>query len=165
MLRFDKMTVKAQEAVQEAQEIAARHENQQIEPVHLLAALVAQDGGVVPPLVTKLGIPPEVLSQEIEREISRLPKVQGFGQQHMGTAVNRVLERAFKEAEKFKDEYVSTEHLFLAIANEDRDPAGQLLKRLGASHEAILQALTSVRGSQRGVTKNPEPPNGAQQKH
>src|SRR6202166_835519 len=156
MLRFEKMTVKAQEAVQSAQEIAASHENQQIEPIHLLAALVAQDGGVVPPLVTKLGIRPETLSQEIEREISRLPKVQGFGQQHMGAAVNRVLERAFKEAEKFKDEYVSTEHLFLAIANEDRDPAGQLLKRQGASHEAILQALTSVRGSQRVVTQNPE---------
>jgi len=156
MLRFEKMTVKAQEAVQSAQEIAASHENQQIEPVHLLAALVAQDGGVVPPLVTKLGIRPEVLSQDIEREIARLPKVQGFGQQHMGAAVNRILERAFKEAEKFKDEYVSTEHLFLAIASEDRDPAGQLLKRQGASHEAILQALTSVRGSQRVVTQNPE---------
>src|ERR1700686_3465586 len=156
MLRFEKMTVKAQEAVQRAQEIAATHENQQIEPVHLLAALVAQDGGVVPPLVTKLGIRPEALSQDIEREIARLPKVQGFGQQHMGAAVNRVLDRAFKEAEKFKDEYVSTEHLFLAIANEDRDLAGQLLKRQGASHEAILQALTSVRGSQRVVTQNPE---------
>jgi ATP-dependent Clp protease ATP-binding subunit ClpB len=155
-LRFEKMTLKAQEAVQSAQEIAARDENQQIEPVHLLAALVAQEGGVVPPLVTKLGIRPEALSQEIERAIARLPKVQGFGQQHMGNAVNQVLERAFKEAEKFKDEYVSTEHLFLAIGSEDRDPAGQLLKRLGASHEAILQALTSVRGSQRVVTQNPE---------
>jgi ATP-dependent Clp protease ATP-binding subunit ClpB len=156
MLRFEKLTVKAQEAVQAAQEVAAAHENQQVEPLHLLAALVAQEGGVVPPLVTKLGIRPEVLSQEIEREIARLPKVQGFGQQHMGATLNRVLERAFKEAEKFKDEYVSTEHLFLAIANEDRDPAGQLLKRLGASHEAILQALTSVRGSQRVVSQNPE---------
>ena len=156
MLRFEKLTVKAQEAVQAAQEAAAAHENQQIEPLHLLAALVDQDGGVVPPLVTKLGIRPEVLSQEIERAIARLPKVQGFGQQHMGNAVNQVLERAFKEAENFKDEYVSTEHLFLAIASEERDPAGQLLKRLGASHEAILQALTSVRGSQRVVSQNPE---------
>ncbi len=156
MLRFEKLTVKAQEAVQAAQEVAAQHENQQIEPRHLLAALVAQDGGVVPPLVTKLGIRPEALSQEIERAIARLPKVQGFGQQHMGNAVNQVLERSFKEAEKFKDEYVSTEHLFLAIASEDRDPAGQLLKKLGASYEAILQALTSVRGSQRVTTQNPE---------
>ncbi len=156
MFRFEKMTVKAQEAVQSAQELAAQHENQQIEPIHLLSALVDQDGGVVPPLVSKLGIRPEVLSQEIEREIGKLPKVQGFGEQHMGRAVNQVLERAFKEAEKFKDQYVSAEHLFLAIANEDRDPAGQLLKRHGASHEAILQALTSVRGSQRVVTQNPE---------
>ena len=156
MLRFEKMTVKAQEAVQAAQEIAAQHENQQIEPIHLLAALVAQEGGVVPPLVSKLGIRPEVLAQDIEREIARLPKVQGFGQQHMGNAENRVVERAFKEADKFKDEYASTEHLFLAIASEDRDPAGQLLKRQGASHEAILQALTSVRGTQRVVSQNPE---------
>jgi ATP-dependent Clp protease ATP-binding subunit ClpB len=156
MLRFEKMTVKAQEAVQSAQEIAAQHEHQQIEPLHLLAALVAQDGGVVPPLVTRLGIRPETLTKEIEKELARLPKVQGFGQQHMGRAVNDVLERAFKEAENFKDEYVSTEHLLLAIANADRDPAGQLLKRLGASHEAILQALTSVRGSQRVTSQNPE---------
>jgi ATP-dependent Clp protease ATP-binding subunit ClpB len=156
MLRFEKMTVKAQEAVQSAQEVAARHENQQIEPVHLLSALVAQADGVVPPLLARLGIRPEALTQEIEREISRLPKVQGFAQQHMGRAQNDVLERAFKEADNFKDEYVSTEHLFLAIASQDRDPAGLLLKRQGASHEAILQALTSVRGTQRVTSQNPE---------
>src|SRR5256885_4824783 len=135
MLRFEKMTVKAQEAVQAAQEVASRHENQQIEPVHLLAALVAQADGVVLPLLSRLGVRSEALMQEIEREIGRLPKVQGFAQQHMGRALNEVLERAFKEADNFKDEYVSTEHLFLAIAAQDRDPAGQLLKRQGASHE------------------------------
>src|SRR5947209_17126289 len=156
MLRFEKMTVKAQEAVQSAQEIAASHENQQVEPVHLLAALVTQADGVVPPLLARLGVPNEALSQEIEREIGRLPKVQGFAQQHMGRALNDVLERAFKEADSFKDEYVSTEHLFLAIAAQDRDAAGQLLKRQGASHEAILQALTGVRGTQRVTSQNPE---------
>src|SRR5437016_8095606 len=156
MLRFEKMTVKAQEAVQAAQEVAARHENQQIEPVHLLAALVTQADGVVPPLLARLGVRTETLSQEIEREIGRLPKVQGFAQQHMGRALNDVLERAFKEADNFKDDYVSTEHLFLAIAAQDRDPAGQLLKRQGASHEAILQALTGVRGTQRVTSQNPE---------
>src|SRR5712691_2512918 len=156
MLRFEKMTVKAQEAVQAAQEVAARHENQQIEPVHLLAALVAQADGVVPPLLARLGVRSEALSQEIEREIGRLPKVQGFGQQHMGRPLNEVLERAFKEADSFKDEYVSAEHLFLAIAAQDREPAGQLLKRQGASHEAILQALTGVRGNQRVTSQNPE---------
>ncbi|MGB2643211.1 MAG: ATP-dependent chaperone ClpB [Candidatus Acidiferrum sp.] len=156
MLRFDKMTVKAQEALQEANEIAARHENQQIEPIHLLAALVSQADGVVPPLLARLGIRSETLTQEIEREISRLPKVQGFAQQHLGKPLNNVLERAFDEAERFKDEYVSTEHLFLALAGEDRDPAGQMLKRHGATHEAILQALTGVRGSQRVTSQNPE---------
>jgi ATP-dependent Clp protease ATP-binding subunit ClpB len=156
MLRFEKMTVKAQEAVQSAQEVAARHENQQIEPIHLLSSLVTQADGVVSPLLARLGIRTEVLTQEIEREIGRLPKVQGFAQQHMGKALNDVLERAFKEADSFKDEYVSTEHLFLAIAGLDRDPTGQLLKRHGASHEAILQALTGVRGTQRVTSQNPE---------
>jgi ATP-dependent Clp protease ATP-binding subunit ClpB len=156
MLRFEKMTVKAQEAVQSAQEVAARHENQQIEPMHLLAALVAQTDGVVPPLLARLGIHTEALTQDIEREISRLPKVQGFAQQHMGRSLNDVLEHAFQEADNFKDEYVSTEHLFLAIAGQDHDPAGQLLKRQGASHDAILQALTGVRGTQRVTSQNPE---------
>jgi ATP-dependent Clp protease ATP-binding subunit ClpB len=156
MLRFDKMTVKAQEAVQEAQEIAARHENQAIEPLHLLVALVEQKDGVVPPLLARLGIRPELLMQDVEREISRLPKVQGFGQHNMSRALNDVLERSFDEAEKFKDEYVSTEHLFLAIAGAEKDPAGKLLKKHGASHEAILQALAGVRGSQRVTSQNPE---------
>src|SRR2546430_2731432 len=156
MLRFEKMTVKAQEAVQSAQEVAAQHENQQMEPIHLLAALVAQSDGVVPPLLARLGIHTEALTQEIAREIARLPKVQGFAEQHMGRSLNDVLEQAFKEADRFKDEYVSTEHLFLAIAGRDRDPAGQLLKRQGASHEAILQALAGVRGTQRVTSQNPE---------
>jgi ATP-dependent Clp protease ATP-binding subunit ClpB len=156
MLRFEKMTVKAQEALQQANDVAARHENQQLEPIHLLAALVAQTDGVVPPLLARLGIRSEALAQEIDREIGRLPKVQGFAQQHLGKALNGVLERAFDEAERFKDEYVSTEHLFLALAGEDRDPAGQLLKRQGASYEAILQALSGVRGSQRVTSQNPE---------
>jgi ATP-dependent Clp protease ATP-binding subunit ClpB len=156
MLRFDKMTVKAQEAVQQAQEIAANQENQAVEPLHLLLALVQQADGVVPSLLTRLGIRTEAMNQEIDREIARLPKVQGFTQQNLSRALNDVLERSFKEASNFKDEYVSTEHLFLAIAGEDRDPAGRLLKKNGASHEAILQALAGVRGSQRVTSQNPE---------
>ena len=165
MLRFEKMTVKAQEAVQGAQEVAARHENQQIEPIHLLSALVAQTDGVVPPLLARLGIHGEALTQEIEREIARLPKVQGFAQQHMGRPLNDILEQAFKEADSFKDEFVSTEHLFLAIAKRDGDPAGQLLKRHGASHEAILQALAGVRGTQRVTSQNPEATYAALEKY
>jgi len=156
MLRFDKMTVKAQEAVQEAQEIAARHQNQAIEPLHLLVALVEQKDGVVPPLLARLGIRNDLLMQDVDREISKLPKVQGFGQHNMSRALNDVLEHSFDEAEKFKDDYVSTEHLFLAIAAAESDPAGRLLKKHGASHEAILQALAGVRGSQRVTSQNPE---------
>jgi ATP-dependent Clp protease ATP-binding subunit ClpB len=156
MLRFDKMTVKAQEALQQAQEIAARHQNQAVEPLHLLSALILQPDGVVPSLLTRLGIRSEALTQDLDRELARLPKVQGFAQQNLSRALNDVLERSFEEATKFKDEYVSTEHLFLAIAGEDRDPAGKLLKKHGASHEAILQALAGVRGSQRVTSQNPE---------
>ena len=165
MLRFDKMTVKAQEALQQAQEVAASHQNQAVEPMHLLAALVQQADGVVPPLLARLGIRHELLTQDVEREIERLPKVQGFAQQNLGRALNEVLERAFDEATKFKDEYVSTEHLFLAIAGEDRDPAGRLLKKHGASHEAILQALAGVRGSQRVTSQNPETTYAALEKY
>ncbi len=165
MLRFEKMTMKAQEALQEAQEIAARHENQAVEPVHLLAALVEQKDGVVPPLLTRLGIRPELISQDIDREMSRLPRVQGFTQQNLSRALNDVLERSLTEATKFKDEYVSTEHLFLAIAGEDRDPAGRMLKKQGASYEAILQALAGVRGSQRVTSQNPEATYAALEKY
>jgi ATP-dependent Clp protease ATP-binding subunit ClpB len=156
MLQFEKMTVKAQEALRTAQEVAAKNANQQVEPSHLLSALVSQADGVVPPLLARLGIRSDALQQDIEREIAKLPKVAGFAQQHLGRPLNDLLERAFDEATKFKDEYVSTEHMFLAMAAQDRDPAGRVLKRQGASYEAILQALTSVRGSQRVTSQNPE---------
>jgi ATP-dependent Clp protease ATP-binding subunit ClpB len=130
-----------------------------------LAALAQQQDGVVPSLLTRLGIRPELIAQDIDREIARLPKVQGFTQQNLSRALNDVLERSFTEATKFKDEYVSAEHLFLAIAGEDRDPAGKLLKKNGASHEAILQALAGVRGSQRVTSQNPEATYAALEKY
>ena len=156
MIRFDKLTLKAQEAVQSAQDIAARHDNQQVEPLHLLAALVAQHDGVVPPLLSRLGIRPEALASEIEVRLGRLPKVTGVAQQQLSAASNKVLEGAFVEAEQFKDEYVSAEHILLAIATIRKDEAAELLAKQGASREAILQALTSVRGSHRVTSQNPE---------
>jgi ATP-dependent Clp protease ATP-binding subunit ClpB len=156
MLRLDKLTIKAQEALQEAQEVAARHDNQQIEPLHLLAALIAQTDGVVRPLLTRLGVQPDALSGEVERQIERLPKVTGVGQQHIGQNLNTLFDKAFAEAGKFKDEYVSSEHLLLAMSDLGRDPATELLKSSGASHDAILQALQGVRGSQRVTSPNPE---------
>ena len=156
MLRYDKLTVKAQEALQEAQDIAAKAGQQQIEPLHLLAALVGQHDGVVPPLLNRLGVRPESLEAEITAQLARLPKVSGVSQQHLGNASNEALEAAFEEAEKFKDEYVSAEHILLAIAAKSKDPAGQLLARHGASREALLQALAAVRGSHRVTSPTPE---------
>jgi ATP-dependent Clp protease ATP-binding subunit ClpB len=156
MLRFDKLTVKAQEALQAAQEMGARSGQQQIEPLHLLWALVAQGDGVVPPLLSKLGVAPEVLAKEVERQVERLPKVSGVPQQYLSQSLNDVVSRAFDEATRFKDEYVSTEHLLLALASGGSDAAAEILKKSGASHDAILQALTSVRGSHRVTSQNPE---------
>src|SRR6202166_2150330 len=156
MIRFDKFTLKAQEAVQSAQDIAGRHDHQQIEPLHILGALVAQKDGIVPPLLARLGVRPETLAGEIEARLGRIPKVTGAVQQQMSPAANKVLEGAFVEAEQFKDEYVSTEHILLAIATIRKDEAAELLAKYGASREAILQALTSVRGSHRVTSQNPE---------
>src|ERR1700688_1501414 len=156
MVRFDKFTLKAQEAIQSAQDIAARHDHQQIEPLHLLGALVAQHDGLLPPLLARLGVRPETLANDIESRLARIPKVTGAVQQQMSPASNKVLEGAFVEAEQFKDEYVSAEHILLAISTIRKDPAAELLARHGASREAILQALTSVRGSHRVTSQNPE---------
>ena len=156
MLRFDKLTVKAQEALQAAQEMGAKSGQQQIEPLHLLWALVAQGDGVVPPLLAKLGVSPESLAAEVERQIERLPKVSGVSQNYLSQALNDVVSRAFDEATRFKDEYVSTEHLLLAIASGGHDAAAEILAKHGCSHDAILQALTSVRGSHRVTSQNPE---------
>jgi ATP-dependent Clp protease ATP-binding subunit ClpB len=156
MIRSDKFTVKAQEALQAAQEMGERSGQQQIEPLHVLWALAAQGDGVVPPLLEKLGVSPALIASEAEKQIERLPKVSGVSQQQFSSATTKVLERAFDEAQRLKDEYVSTEHILLAIAAADKDPAGQLLAKQGASHDAILQAMTSIRGSHRVTSQNPE---------
>src|SRR6202167_699133 len=154
--RFDKFTVKAQEALQAAQEMCARAGQQQIEPLHILWALIAQGDGVAPPLLETLGTPPTALASEAEKQVERVPKVSGVTDQYLSQASNDVLQRAFDEAQRLKDEYVSTEHILLAISTMDRDPAGQLLARHGATHDAILQAMTTIRGSHRVTSQNPE---------
>ena len=156
MLRVDKLTVKAQEALQAAQEMAARSGQQQIEPLHLLWALIAQNDGVVPPLLEKLGTSPAQLASEVDRQIQRLPKVSGVSDQYLSRASNEALERAFDEAQRLKDEYVSTEHILLGMTKSEHDPAAQLLARVGATHDAILQAMTAIRGSHRVTSQNPE---------
>ncbi len=162
-IRWDKFTVKAQEAVQRATELASEHGNPELMPIHLLAALVEDKEGIVPPVLEKIGIGPQAVLAEIYQEIEKLPKVSGSGahQATMSSQVNELLEKSFKEADAFKDEYVSTEHLLLAITSLKRDrnqgdAAQQLLARHGATHDAILKALTAVRGSQRITDQNPE---------
>src|ERR1700741_5481630 len=138
MPRFDKLTVKDQEAMQAAQEMAARFGQQQIQPLHVLWALLAQGDGVVPPLLEKLGGSPAQLDSEVERQVERLPKVSGGSEQYLSPEANKVLERAFEEAQPLKDEYVSTEHILLGIATAKRDSAGESLTKYVRPHEAIL---------------------------
>ena len=156
MVRFDKLTVKAQEAMQAAQEMGARFGQQQIQPLHLLCALLAQGDGVVPPLLEKLGVSPTQLASEVERQVERLPKVSGGAEQYLSPETNKVLERAQEEAQHLKDEYVSTEHILLGIAAAKRDSAGELLAKHGVTHESILQAMATIRGSHRVTSQNPE---------
>ncbi|HVO79299.1 MAG TPA: ATP-dependent chaperone ClpB [Terriglobales bacterium] len=156
-IRWDKFTVKAQEAVQRANELASEHGNPELLPVHQLAALVEDKEGIVPPVLEKIGIGAQAVLHAAYGEIEKLPKVSGgAAQAALSAAANQLLERAFKEADNFKDEYVSTEHLLLAITQLKNDAAQQILARQGATHDAILKALTSVRGSQRITDQNPE---------
>jgi ATP-dependent Clp protease ATP-binding subunit ClpB len=155
-IRWDKFTLKAQEAVQRANELASEHGNAEVLPMHLLAALLEDKEGIVPPVLEKIGIGPQAVLSDIYREMEKLPKVSGgAAQATLSQAANQLLERAFKEADNFKDEYVSTEHLLLA-ATQGKDAAQQILTRQGATHDAILKALTAVRGSQRITDQNPE---------
>ena len=156
-IRWDKLTLKSQEAVQKASELATQHGNPELQPIHLLAALLEDREGIVSPVLTKIGVGPEKLLAEANAEIERLPKVSGSAAQpQMSNALQKVLDQAFKEADQFKDEYVSTEHLLLAIVQVKGDKAQSLLVRAGAKHDAILQALTAVRGSQKVTDQNPE---------
>jgi ATP-dependent Clp protease ATP-binding subunit ClpB len=158
-IRWDKFTVKAQEAVQRANELASEHGNPEMAPLHLLAALIEDKEGIVTPVLEKIGIGPQAVLSDLYKEIEKLPKVSGSGgaqQPAMSSQINQVLEKSFKEADAFKDEYVSTEHILLALTSLKGDSAQELLARHGATHDAILKALTAVRGSQRITDQNPE---------
>src|SRR3979411_1495851 len=130
-IRWDKFTVKAQEAVQRANELASEHGNPELAPLHLLAALLEDKEGIVPPVLEKIGIGPQAVLSEVYREIEKLPTVAGgAAQAPPWNEANKLLDQAFKEASNFKDEYVSTEHLLL-VANHARAPDEQTLKSRG----------------------------------
>jgi ATP-dependent Clp protease ATP-binding subunit ClpB len=156
-MNFNKFTIKSQEAVQNAQEIASSYSNQIIEPEHLLAALVQDSEGVVVPLLQKLGANVNYLKIKINEAVEKLPKVQGsgLGNQNLSPALGRLIESAQKEAQQLKDEYVSTEHLLLALL-QDQSTAGKLLADQGVTKDGIYKALKEVRGSQRVTDQSPE---------
>ncbi|MET0852611.1 MAG: Clp protease N-terminal domain-containing protein, partial [Candidatus Rokuibacteriota bacterium] len=154
--RFDKLTVKAQEAVQTAQALADREGHQQIEPEHLLLALAEQEDGVVSALLAKLGARPDAIRRDVQAEIRRLPKVSGTSGQYMGPRLKTVFDAAWAEMERLKDDYCSTEHLLLAIAQESEGAAGRILRQAGVTKDALYRALVDVRGSQRVTDQNPE---------
>jgi ATP-dependent Clp protease ATP-binding subunit ClpB len=156
-IRFDRFTVKSQQAIQQAQSRAAELGNPELQPVHLLLALIEDREGVIPAVLEKIGVPVERLESDLHGIEEKLPRVAGAAAQPcIGQVLNKALEQAFREATNFKDDYVSTEHLLLGIAGLKNDPARDALIALGATRDAILKALTAVRGSQRVTDQNPE---------
>src|SRR5665213_574493 len=155
-IKWEKLTVKSQEAVQAASGHAAENGNPEVLPLHLMAALLEDREGVVIPVLEKIGVPVEQLLSGVNSAIAKLPKVQGGAQPGMSGALQKTLEQAFKEAENFKDDYVSTEHLLLALTQQKGDAVQTALAALGGTHDAILKALSAVRGSQRVTDQNPE---------
>jgi len=153
--RFDKLTIKAQEAVQRAQELAADAGNPQIEPLHLLAALVVQQEGIVLPLLDKIGVNVSQLQQMVEAELGHLPKATGGAQPQIAGSMAKILEGAQSEAETMKDEFVSTEHLLLALVKIS-SPAQEMLKLNAVKEKDVLEALQQVRGSTRVTDPSPE---------
>ena len=157
MIRFDKFTQKAQEAVQRAQALAADSSHQQVVPLHLLVALAEEQEGVVSAVLAKCGIQTAIVAQDGRKLLKEVPQVQGApGGTHLAAPLNDVFQKAQKLAERFTDEFISTEHLLLALAANSGDPAGRLLKQMGATEDALLAALQTVRGSQRVTDANPE---------
>jgi ATP-dependent Clp protease ATP-binding subunit ClpB len=156
-MNFNKLTVKAQEAVSEGQNLARGAGNPEVTPEHLLLALVRQDGGIVAPILNKLGVAPGQVEAEVAAEAAKFSKVGGASADPgLSSSLRKVFDGAFQAAEKFNDEYVSTEHLLLAITETKNTTASQILRKHGVVPDAVLKALQSVRGTQRVTDQNPE---------
>jgi ATP-dependent Clp protease ATP-binding subunit ClpB len=157
-MNLNKFTLKSQEALQNAQEIASSYGNQVIEPEHLLAALLQDSDGTVTPLLQKVGANVKLVKVKINELMDRLPKVAGggLGNQGLSQGLSRCLENALRKAQDLKDDYVSTEHLLLALVEASDTPAGKLLADQGVTAESILTALKEIRGTQRVTDQSPE---------
>jgi len=156
-MNINKYTEKAREAVAAAIDLAQQNNNPQLEPEHLLVALAQQREGIVPELLRKMNQDPAAVARQARELTGKLPQAYGGAQPGLSPRSKLVTDQAQAEADRLKDEFVSTEHLFIAIADEGgRSPSAQLLKQLGVTRDSILQGLTSVRGSQRVTNENPE---------
>jgi ATP-dependent Clp protease ATP-binding subunit ClpB len=157
-MRFDKFTLKSQEALQEAQQLAERFGHQQIEPEHLARVALDQGEGVIPPILGKIGTSRERLLQAFDQALQKLPSVSGggTGQSYLSNRAKAVLDNAFREAEHLKDEYVSLEHVLLAITQDQGGEAARILAGEGVTRDTVLQAMKDVRGGQRITDPNPE---------
>ncbi len=157
-MRFDKFTIKSQELIRNAQELASKHGNQQIEPEHLLAAMLGESEGIAGAMLRKLGVSPDEIAGQVQQVLDKFPQVSGGGlaEAYISPRTKAVLEAAFAEASQMKDEYVSIEHIFLAIADEKQGDAAGILLRAGVTRDAILKVLLEIRGTQRITDPNPE---------
>ena len=157
-MNIDKFTLKAQEALQEAKSIAEQKHHQQIDVEHLLLALLGQKEGIAIPILQKLGANPDSIVSQLENELSRIPQVtgRGVGQVYLSSRLNEIFNMAWKEAERLADEYLSTEHLLIAIADEKQGAAFQILQRSGVTKDAIFRVLQEIRGPHRVTDQNPE---------
>jgi ATP-dependent Clp protease ATP-binding subunit ClpB len=152
---MNRFTEKAQQALAGSQKLAARLSHQQIEPEHVLLALLDQETGLAPAILNKAGVSVDALTIETQRELEKLPRVSGDVEQRPTQRFVKLVDAAESEAKKLKDEYVSIEHVLLALT-DDRGTAGQTLKKFGVTRDRLLNALKDVRGSQRVTTQNPE---------
>jgi len=157
-MRFDKFTIKSQELIQIAQSMASSHSHQQIEPEHLLLTMLKEPEGIARAMLSKLGVSTNDISRELSNAIDKLPKVSGgaAGDAYISPRSKSVLDAAFAEAAKMKDQYVSIEHIFISISDEKKGEAARILKSKGITRESILKVLKDIRGSQRITDPNPE---------
>ena len=156
-MRFDKFTVKVQEALQEAQSLAGHFGHQAVDVEHLLAALIRQPEGIVSAALKKLGADIRSIQREVEKTLNSLPKVSGGATQaYMTPRLNKVLENSFEEAKRLKDEFVSAEHILIAMTEDKDGPAGKVLRNAGVTKDGIYRVLVDIRGSQRVTDQNPE---------
>jgi ATPases with chaperone activity, ATP-binding subunit len=154
-MRFDRFTIRGQEAVQAAIGVAEKNENQQVEPEHILVAMLEQKEGVLKPILGKIGANAGQILTELQTSIDKLPKVSG-GQQYFSSRTNTIFQDVQKEAEKMEDEYISTEHLLLAIASEKDGDAGRILRSNGVTREDLEKVVTEMRGGSRITDQNAE---------